>query len=472
MDKRIVFTNTLAQLIGKIFSILVNLIIIHILAQHYSVSDVGEYTTVFSYLLIFNILADLGLSTIIVRDVHEYDEQKQPQFIGNVILIRSVSLIISLLIGVVIAQFIPQYNHIIKLGILIGSASTFFLLMATLLFSIFQIHLKLQKSVYANALGNACNIIFILLFIHFSLPIDTTILAVSLSYGIMFVIALIQVFKLQPIRLTFDKTIWKKVAEQSITVGGAIIFSTIYFKSDSVILSLLKPYSAVSLYGIPYKIIEVLIAFPQMFMAPVFTLMARQLKENNISRFHEMFQKAFNFLLLASFPIIPGAVFLSKKIILLYVGNQYLPSIDLLKILSLAVFVSFIGSSFIFVILVLKKQKYLLLWNIVLSFVNIILNILLIPKFSYFASAWLTVGTEALVFLGSVYFTHKSAQFIPSFMLIGKALLATIVFTAILYLFSSFNLFVQTLTACAGYALALVVLKAIRVQDIKAMILS
>ncbi len=467
MKKKAVAFNTLVQLIGKIISIIINLVIVYLLTHHYSLTEFGEYTAVFAYLLLFNILADLGLSTILVRDIHEYSDEEQSRFIGNVILIRACSLIISLILGVIIAQFIPQYASAIKIGILIASASSFFLLMASLLFSLFQNKLQMQKSVYANASGLIANLLFLIIFIHFHLSIDYAISATTIGYFVIFLVSILFVLPLKRISFSPDRAIWKKVFAQSISVGGMILFSSIYFKSDSVILSLMKPAAVLSIYAVPYKILEVFIAFPQMFMAPVFAFMASEIKKEQMGNFTRMFQKSLDFLILAGLPIIPGALFLSQKIIPLYVGARYANSVDILKILSFAIFLSFIGSSFIFVVLLFKKQTYLLVWNIFLSIFNISLNLIFIPRYSYYASAWITVATEALVLAGSVYVVFYILKQIPNFAIIKKGILATVAFTFALAFLSPFNLFIQVIIAGIVYLLAIILLKAVTLDEIK-----
>ena len=467
MSKRAVAANTIIQLIGKVLSILINIVIVFFLTHHYSQTEYGEYTAIFSYLLFFNVFADLGLSTILVRDIHSYEENKQGNFIGNLVAIRIVSLFISLLAGILISFFIPAYNSQVRIGIAIGASSVFFLLLSTLLYSVFQVQLKMQRAVYANLAGLIVNVALVILFIKLHLSILYAVLAVSLGYLVILLVCAYFVAKTQKVSFRINRGIWKTVLSESFTIGGTIIFSSIYFKSDSLILSFMKPYAVLSIYGVPYKVLEVLIAVPQMFMAPVFTLMSKELQAGNMDKFKTMMQKAFDLLVIAGLPIIPGAYFLSGGLILLYAGNKYAASVPVLQILSIAVFLSFLGSSLIYVILAIKKQRYLFYWNIFLSIFNISLNLLLIPKYSYFASAWLTVATEALVLIGSLYFTWRSLSFLPAPLTLLKGLPATALFTLTLFLLRDANFIFAAAVALSIYVIVLFITKVVAISDIR-----
>lgn len=473
-NKRTIAINTVAQFIGKIISIIFNLLIVYLLTNNYPISY-GDYATIFAFLFNLNVVADLGLATIMARDLHEQSTQSRAEFIGNAIIIRIVSLIIILVFANIIAKYLYYGHNEIIMGIEVGSISTFFLLISMQLFSIFQYHLKMYKAVIPNAIAMTINLLLVILFIKENFEIYYSVMAVSISYSIMFLITIFQVVQLENISFKINKELLFKIMKQCITVGGVILFSSIYFKSDSLILSIIKKNdtSQIAIYSIPYKILEVLIAIPQMFMAPVFTIMAKQLKENNLISFKDTFQKAVNFLIIIGLPIIPGALFLSNKIILSYTNSHYYNSIDVLKILSIAAFLSFFGSTFIFVLLVLKKQKYLLIWNIFLSIFNISLNIILIPRFSYIASAWITVLTELLVFVGSYFITKHLIKYVPNFSIILKILPSLALFTIILYCFYYFNInfyfdfALIPIFTMSIYIFSLILLKVITIDTIK-----
>ena len=92
-----------------------------------------------------------------------------------------------------------------------------------------------------------------------------------------------------------------------------------------------------------------------------------------------------------------GLVFLlAKPIINLAYGPSFAPSILALKILSAAVFMSFLSHVWLFTLTALNKQK-IYTWAVGLGMViNISLNWLFIPLYSLYAAAWTTVITELI----------------------------------------------------------------------------
>jgi O-antigen/teichoic acid export membrane protein len=60
----------------------------------------------------------------------------------------------------------------------------------------------------------------------------------------------------------------------------------------------------------------------------------------------------------------------------------------------------FFTTSFLqWVLITLEKQKYLMYVYLFSTLLNIVLNIIFIPQFSYLASATITLMSEALVFV-------------------------------------------------------------------------
>lgn len=79
-----------------------------------------------------------------------------------------------------------------------------------------------------------------------------------------------------------------------------------------------------------------------------------------------------------------------------------------LRILSIALIFATLGSVFVNCILTPHRmEKTVLKFTLVSAVVNIILNIILIPRFGYNAAALTTVIAEAIMCLCSYYYSRK-----------------------------------------------------------------
>jgi O-antigen/teichoic acid export membrane protein len=126
MPTKKIYTNTLAQIAGKIITALISIFLIKVLTGYLDVAGYGLYSKIYNYLSIFAVIADLGLYTITVRELTRYqdDPEMVAKISGNILSLRTLSgiLIIGLSLGV--APWLTGYNSQVAL-IGIGIVSLF-----------------------------------------------------------------------------------------------------------------------------------------------------------------------------------------------------------------------------------------------------------------------------------------------------------------------------------------------------------
>lgn len=86
-----VYSNTLAQIAGKVATALISIFLIKILTNYLDVAGYGLYSKIYNYLSIFSVIADLGLYTITVREIsaHKDDHEKVQSIVGNILTLRT-----------------------------------------------------------------------------------------------------------------------------------------------------------------------------------------------------------------------------------------------------------------------------------------------------------------------------------------------------------------------------------------------
>src|SRR5207244_1517417 len=59
----------------------------------------------------------------------------------------------------------------------------------------------------------------------------------------------------------------------SLPLGITLLFNLVYFRADSIILTLTRPTAEVGIYGLAYKVFEIVLVFPTFFMNAVYPLL-------------------------------------------------------------------------------------------------------------------------------------------------------------------------------------------------------
>ena len=136
--------------------------------------------------------------------------------------------------------------------------------------------------------------------------------------------------------------------------------------------------------GIGFSIVNSLIT--------IFIPRTAYLAESNYNEYKKIVNKSINYIYILSFPCFVGILLLSGEIMLLLGGSEFLPARYSLQIISILVIITSIGSWQINQVLLPNKLENLALKiQTVAAIMSILLNVILIPKFSYIGAAisWL-----------------------------------------------------------------------------------
>lgn len=462
--------NTAISTIGKIIGVALSLISIGFIARYLGQEGFGSYSLILAFLSIFNVLADFGLYSLMVREISRpnADEKK---IASNIFSLRVVILIISLGIAFGAVWFFP-YPHIVKIGVGIGAIAFLLLSASQALMGIFQKYLHTDRPALAEVIGRGVQLCLVIIFIHFNLGLIAILLALIAGCFFIFILNIYFARKYIPVRLSFDFYYWKKLIKTAFPIAVSIVLTLIYFKIDSVFLSLgiinrssASPISDVGVYNIAYKVLEGLIFFPSMFVGLIMPLLSKHAFRDQ-KKFKQVFQKGLDTLLIFIVPVIIGLFLLASPIAVLIGGKEFIASGSVLKILSFAIGIIFLGSLFGQTIVALNKQK-IGAWIFFAGMVfNIVANLIFIPKYSYLGAAWTTVFTELLVTVLMLILIWKTISYFPSFKIIFKALFAGITMGAVIYYFQTLNLLFLVLLGIIVYLCVLYAVKGIKKQEL------
>ena len=242
------------------------------------------------------------------------------------------------------------------------------------------------------------------------------------------------------LRPCVDCAYFQKLAGRAWPIALSIIFTLIYFKTDTIILSLFHPPSEVGIYGIPYRILETLSTLPPLFVLLIMPHLARLYAKRDFKSLGNMVQNSFDTLAAIAAPFSAGAFMLGKPIIRLVAGESYDRAIPIFPILMLATSMIFLSSTFTHAILILEKQKMMLKYYIATALVTFTLYLLFIPRYSLWAASLLTFCSETLILYFSWMMVRRYAQFRLNISGLVKAVIAALFMSVLLFPFRAFPL--------------------------------
>ncbi|MBU2564341.1 flippase [Patescibacteria group bacterium] len=463
--------NTIISTGARIIAVSLSLVSIGFIARYLGQEGFGNYSLVLAILFTFDILADFGLYSLMVREISKpkADEKK---IASNIFTIRIIAILFFLGLAILFVFILP-YTSQIRLGVVIGSIGFIFLSSSQVLMGVFQKYLRTDKPGLADVIGRIVQVGLVILFISLDLGFFAIIIALCLGCITNFFFNWFFAQKHIKLSLSFDFKLWKKIINAAIPIAASIVLTLVYFKLDTIFLSLkainsssLNPSIDVGIYNISYKILEGLIFFPAMFTGLIMPLLSK-FAFTNKGEFIKIFQKTLDFLIVLIIPLMIGLLLLSTPIVLLIGGKDFIASAIVLQILSIAIGLIFLGNLFGRAIIALDKQKKAAWIYFSGMFFNVITNLIFIPRFSYLGAAITTVFTELLVTILMIVLIYKTINYFPSFKIIFKALFAGIIMGLFIFFFQSWNVFLLIVLGFLIYMIILYLIKGISKKEIQ-----
>jgi len=411
-NKKVLVFNTVSQIIGKLLTAGITFFISLILARTYGASGYGDFTKITTYVAIFYLFADFGLNAAYLQ---EYS--KDEDSFSSLLVLRVLCGLALIFISLCILSFLPAsgnqgYTTVVKIGIMCFIPTILFQSLLTTANAEFQRLLRYDFSTYAIVGGSIISLVSILLSIHLFLPnvgIIASVLSLSLGSLVTAFIAFVLVKKQSPsLSLSWDPYTMKRLLFTAAPLGLTLLFNVIYFRVDSIILTLTRTTEEVGLYGFAYKIFEFPLVIPTFFMNALYPLLLQTQTLENRQIFLSRIQRSALALFLVSI-LFTIAGWIAAPLLSL-VRPEFTQSIPLLRILLSGLPVFFLSALTMWSLVSLKKQSLLLVVYGISMIGNVSANIFLTPKFGAVAASWITVSSELLVLILSFLFLRKALK--------------------------------------------------------------
>ena len=234
---------------------------------------------------------------------------------------------------------------------------------------------------------------------------------ITISYIIANVIALIYEYYVlnkhivKP-KFELDKSFCKKITIAALPFAVSAVLYSIYYSIDVVMLSKMVGNYATGIYNATYKLISVLTLFYSVYTAVIFPVMSRFFKNDEFLLLIS-FEKSIKYLMLAIIPLAIATMFYSLDIIQLIYGHKYDAASSVLSILIWTVCLLFVSGACNTLLNASHKEVTVTKIYAIAAMFNIILNLFMIPHFSYDGAAITTVLSDVLIVIIQFYVIYK-----------------------------------------------------------------
>ncbi len=390
--------NATAQILGRVFSMGCVFLIFVMVARFIGAEQFGQYTYLIIFWGILFSIAEFGTNSVIAKDLAQKQDNDQIYF-GNFLLLKLGLFCITIMLAIPVAWFLRPdlflflLSGIIALPIL---GSRFFE-------PIFQIYERPWYSLWLSVSYGFIYLVLSLLVLFWKPRIDMIIGAYIIANIVYVVLAFTLSSRvIRPI-FKFDRKIIHSILKVTIPIGLSGILTLVQMRADTFMLASMKGDLEVGLYNAAYKFLDMAVILAIMIFNPLMPILSKYALENR-EKLRYNFTRILEIISMAILPVAIITPFVSKSIILICYGSDFIEAASALNIMAwigVLVFYSILNYTVLVAVEVVAFQ----IWLTALSAVmNVSLNLFLIPSYGINGAAWATLLTEiVLAGVGFIY---------------------------------------------------------------------
>lgn len=381
--------NTVTLMIAYGIQPFISFYLIIAISRYMGVGGLGEYRTIFNYVAVFQIVAAFGLKNLLTREIARQRQSAQGLLAAASVIALFFAFISS---GLMIATaMVLSSEPAVHQGVYLASISLFAAALADAYEGVMAGFEDLSWIGYAWIVENVMRVVVSLYLLYN-------------GYGI---IALVVVYVLARVAKTLfyayyvsrrwvrpvSRVSWEqihKLVGQARTFALIMVCVTVYWKADVIMLESMRSRDEVGFYSAAYSFLLISIILIDSFVNSLYPLLAN-FYENNRERFDLAFKKSLKLVVIVTLPLAITVSLQAREVIFLTFGQSYSASMPALKILIWTILPYSISQVFAYALVASMNQKLDLIVNFVAMLTNIILNLILIPRYGFMGASIATL---------------------------------------------------------------------------------
>jgi len=359
----------------------------------------GAYTAIIAFVGLFEILTDLGLTNLVVRNVAQ-DPSSASRYVSNVLALRVALSVVAILLIFALTPFMSPYPAATYIYALYLAP----LAAGNVLQAVFQFSERLSYSAAFNLAMNGARVtlsILVLALGHKVLAL--MVVATAVTAANTAAIAWVVYTRFLPRRLDMHPSWWPALLWSAVPFAMLSVLNVLYTRADALILNVLTRCSRdgalcgpVALYGAATRGLDIpLVVFVGGIQAGTLPLFMRIARESR-AELARLVRSTITIMLVLGVPFAIFGASYAREAMYLIGSRQFVAGAPALAVLVWGFPCVLVVNILYMALYAVNKQSVVTAAFAANLVFNAGLNIALIPRYSYMASAALTVASEVL----------------------------------------------------------------------------
>ncbi len=447
------------------------------LSNSLGTENTGKYAYALTFTSVFSLFMDFGIGQVLTREGAKDPDHLQEhvdRVIGLKIMLMMVAWIV--MFGTILGANIIFQNVTAEDVLLVAVASIAMTIdtVTSLCWSVFRAKKQLLYEAISTFVYQIAVVVSGVILLKIDAPLPLLIGALSVGSLLQSIGMLTLVFKKARIRfrIRFNKKDAQTIFLISWPFAVANLCNRLYGSVDQQLLKVTVSNTHAAWYAIAYKSVFALTVIPGSFATSYYPVMSEYLKHNTQAA-GKTFSNALVYMLLLSIPISFGVLVLGEDIILAVWDTVWGTAAQPLRVLMYALPFVFLNYPIGNLLNAAGLQRTNTRNMIIALMINVVLNFVLIPYFSYMGAAYAFLTSSIVLVIIGFPTAYRIAPFAYGIVLKKAAifLLSGAIMAGILFAIQhSYNLLSLIGISAVVYGALVFLLRGIALSDIRAIL--
>lgn len=393
--RQVAIRNTFWLTVGNLLSKILRGVIIIYAARVLGTEGYGIFSYVVSLAAFFTIFSDIGLTSLLTREVVKKPEEIK-SYLSTTLIIKLVVLAITIVATVVIGPLFTKIQAAKHLIPLIA-----FLLAFDSLRSFGFSVTRAKNRMDLEALFTVVTDIAITGLGILGLLLQPTPEILAFSYtagsGIGFFLLFIVIFREHKELFShYDSRLVKPILMNAWPFAIMGLLGGFMINIDTIVIGWFRTPSELGLYGATQRLIQLLYVIPGLIGSATFPIISDLIHQKKFEKVRTAIEQSLLVSLAIALPVTLGGILLSGPIIGFFFGKEYLGAVLATQILLSTELLLFPGILIGNAIFAYDEQKIFVFSTGLGAITNLVLDLLLIPTYGIAGSAVATVIAQVL----------------------------------------------------------------------------
>jgi len=387
--------NTASLLAARVIGCMVTVALLAVVARKLGGVGFGIYTFALSVGAILAVVVDFGLSFLVPREVARRDSRFEDYLAAGCLI--KVTFSIAVLVALV-ALLRLHYPRAVRYAVYAAFVTAALRGIVEFCASFFNAYERMHYSALLFLMCQLGILAASVAVLSAGIRDAWVVLSAQAAAMVVFVAAAFALtFKvLRPGKLRLSRPLCLAILKRAAPFGIFAIGGVVYFQIDNVLLSVYRDIEEVGYYQGAMRMIVALEILPLVLSNAIYPTVSRVLKESK-SAATEIVQKMTHLVLVLGLPLGVTLAMLARPIVSLVLGQGYEAVPPALRIVAWLVPIRFCACVLGTAISASGHQKFRAAASWCAVVVNVVVNLILIPRYGYLGAAVTSLATSSFL---------------------------------------------------------------------------